>query len=164
MSRPRSRPPSRRNVNVSAARPAEQERQLKYAKWRTYQCSHLLENIKHEFLDTEGQVDDHYLVEKVMITREPASVLVGPRVAGGPEAAGDGGVTGGVRRRDSFVSGCSPVMSSRLETLPGRVMSERLRGPGQRLSVARVSKRPPLRCIRGGRGAAIPERGSLLRG
>lgn len=43
----------------------EHERQLKYAKWRTYQSSHLLENVKHEFLDSEGQVDDHYLIEKV---------------------------------------------------------------------------------------------------
>lgn len=42
----------------------EYERQLKYAKWRTYQCSHLLENIKHEFMDSEGQVDDHYVIEK----------------------------------------------------------------------------------------------------
>lgn len=43
----------------------EYERQLKYAKWRTYQSSHLLENIKHEFLDAEGRVDDHYFLEKV---------------------------------------------------------------------------------------------------
>eukprot|EP00903_Cladosiphon_okamuranus_P012731 g11902.t1 len=42
----------------------EHERQLKYTKWRTYQCSHLLENIKHEFLDAESRVDDHYLLEK----------------------------------------------------------------------------------------------------
>ncbi|CAM9349713.1 unnamed protein product [Pylaiella littoralis] len=42
----------------------EHERQLKYTKWRTYQCSHLLENIKHEFLDAEGRVDDHYFLEK----------------------------------------------------------------------------------------------------
>lgn len=42
----------------------EHERQLQYTKWRTYQCSHLLENIKHEFLDTEGRVDDHYFLEK----------------------------------------------------------------------------------------------------
>ncbi|CBJ27498.1 Ca2+/calmodulin-dependent protein kinase, EF-Hand protein superfamily [Ectocarpus siliculosus] len=42
----------------------EHERQLQYTKWRTYQCSHLLENIKHEFLETEGRVDDHYFLEK----------------------------------------------------------------------------------------------------
>ncbi|CAM9242227.1 unnamed protein product [Ascophyllum nodosum] len=42
----------------------EHERQLAYTKWRTYQCSHLLENIKHEFLDAETRVDDHYLIEK----------------------------------------------------------------------------------------------------
>ncbi|CAM9740853.1 unnamed protein product [Scytosiphon promiscuus] len=42
----------------------EHERQLEYTKWRTYQCSHLLENIKHEFLDAEGRVDDHYFLEK----------------------------------------------------------------------------------------------------
>lgn len=44
---------------------SEQERQLKYTKWRTYQCSHLLENIKHEFLDAESRVDDHYFLENV---------------------------------------------------------------------------------------------------
>lgn len=44
---------------------SEHERQLKYTKWRTYQCSHLLENIKHEYLDAETRVDDHYFVEKV---------------------------------------------------------------------------------------------------
>lgn len=44
---------------------SEHERQLKYTKWRTYQCSHLLENIKHEFLDAESRVEDHYFLEKV---------------------------------------------------------------------------------------------------
>ena len=46
----------------------EHERQLKYTKWRTYQCSHLLENIKHEFLDAESRVDDHYFLQKVRCT------------------------------------------------------------------------------------------------
>lgn len=48
---------------------SEHEKQLKYTKWRTYQCSHLLENIKHEFLDAETRVDDHYFVEKARIRR-----------------------------------------------------------------------------------------------
>lgn len=54
----------------------EHERQLEYTKWRTYQCSHLLENIKHEYLDAETRVDDHYFIEKVVnITRmEPRQV------------------------------------------------------------------------------------------
>lgn len=46
----------------------EHERQLEYTKWRTYQCSHLLENIKHEYLDAETRVDDHYLLEKARET------------------------------------------------------------------------------------------------
>lgn len=53
---------------------SEHERQLKYTKWRTYQCSHLLENIKHEFLDAESRVDDHYFLQKVRYTYSSAIV------------------------------------------------------------------------------------------
>lgn len=63
----------------------EHERQLKYAKWRTYQSSHLLENIKHEFLDSEGQVDDHYLVEKARkMEKKLLFVLYGTNEKGWP--------------------------------------------------------------------------------
>ena len=54
-------------ADATVAAVSEHERQLKYSKWRTYQCSHLLENIKHEFLDVESRVDDHYFLEKVRI-------------------------------------------------------------------------------------------------
>ncbi|CAM9591447.1 unnamed protein product [Discosporangium mesarthrocarpum] len=46
------------------ALPPEYENQLSYARWRTYQCSHLLENIKHEYLDAETRVEDHYILHK----------------------------------------------------------------------------------------------------
>ena len=53
------------DADATSTAASEHERQLKYSKWRTYQCSHLLENIKHEFLDVETRVDDHYFLEKV---------------------------------------------------------------------------------------------------
>ncbi len=50
-------------VKAYSGLPPDLDEMLRYCRWRTMRCGHLLQNIVHEYVDSDVRLEDHYIVD-----------------------------------------------------------------------------------------------------
>ncbi len=50
-------------VKAYSGLPADLDEMLRYCRWRMMRCGHLLQNIVHEYVDSDVTLEDHYIVD-----------------------------------------------------------------------------------------------------
>ncbi len=50
-------------VKAYSGLPSDLDEMLRYCRWRTMRCGHLLQNIVHEYVDSDVRLEDHYIVD-----------------------------------------------------------------------------------------------------
>ncbi len=50
-------------VKAYAGLPPDLDEMLRYCRWCTMRCGHLLQNIVHEYVDSDVRLEDHYIID-----------------------------------------------------------------------------------------------------